>query len=227
MYPQHTPHIVPSTCQALFAAHIPPSARSRRHSITYNAFLAYTPSTKPQRHPSPSRTTTMHVAATSRLQIVLHLDRTLSHPSASRPLCSPGNARWSAPLHTEFGNTARYTLRSTNPWQPGGGAARYLLCLSDSAYSTPGVSPFFHFCLGLSLHPRPAAARPALRQDTSPRSSPTSRESRPSAASSMSSGWVGDTGVDPLPLRASRSPGSRPCDRAVVSLPAPIPMALT
>jgi hypothetical protein len=30
-----------------------------------------------------------------------------------------------------------------------------LLCLSDSACSAPDVSPFFHFCLGLSIHPRP------------------------------------------------------------------------
>jgi hypothetical protein len=60
-----------------------------------------------------------------------------------------------SPSHTMTMMRVRYTPRSTNPWQPGGGAARYLLCLSDSARSAPNVSPFFHFCPGLSLHLRP------------------------------------------------------------------------
>jgi hypothetical protein len=71
-------------------------------------------------------------------RFVLHLDRTLSPRT-------PVNLREYSAIHPEV----------YKPWRPGGGAARYLLCLSDSACSAPDVSRFFHFCFGLSLHPCP------------------------------------------------------------------------
>jgi hypothetical protein len=84
-------------------------------SITYNAFLAYTPSTKTlSAASSPSRTmTTMHAACRGHISIIdscYILTGPSPHPSASRPLCGPGNARWSLSLaHAHHVNLRKYS----------------------------------------------------------------------------------------------------------------------
>ncbi|KAJ7912055.1 hypothetical protein B0H13DRAFT_557441 [Mycena leptocephala] len=124
MHPQHTPHMVPSTCQACFVrpSHpypTAPSARSRRPVPSHTMHLSPTrPPLNPQRRAVPVAHHDYDARCMSRPHLnyrsVLHLDLPTRVPFVLSAVPKmQGGPSLSHAHPSIFGNTARYNPRFT------------------------------------------------------------------------------------------------------------------